>query len=82
MLDSEDSGSYEKENPGRDNFDMEVDLLEDVEVVKEESEKSSSADEASERREKKTIGRITMYDDWLEMQTQKEIARQSQANQL
>ena len=81
MLDSEDSGSYEKENAGQGD-EMEVDLLEDVEVVKEESEKSSSADEVSERREKKTIGRITMYDDWLEMQTQKEIARQSQANQL
>ena len=82
MLDSEDSGSYEKENEGQDNDEMEVDFLEPEQVVKEESENSSSADEVSEKREKKTIGRVTMYDDWLELQTQKEIAKQSQANQL
>ena len=82
MLDSEDSGSYEKENGGQDNDEMEVDFLEPEQVVKEESENSSSADEVSEKREKKTIGRVTMYDDWLELQTQKEIAKQSQANQL
>ena len=54
---------------------MEVDFLEPEQVVKEESENSSSADEVSEKREKKTIGRVTMYDDWLELQTQKEIAK-------
>ena len=62
---------------------MELEVLdgpEEVKEVKEESDKSSSAGELSSRREKKTIGRVTMYDDWLEMQTQKEIAKQSQAN--
>ena len=70
MLDSEDSGSYERENAGRSSGEMEVELLEEQEeVVKEESENSSSADEKSEKREKKPIGRITNYDDWLELQT-------------
>ena len=59
---------------------MEMEEVEKQETVKEESEGSSSAGELSSRREKKTIGRVTMYDDWLEQQTQKEMAKQSQAN--
>lgn len=45
---------------------MDIEMLEKPEEVKEESENSSSGGELSSRREKKTIGRITMYDDWLE----------------
>ena len=51
---------------------MELELIdqpEEVKEVKEESDNSSSGGELSSKREKKTIGRITMYDDWLEMQT-------------
>ena len=65
-LDSEDSGSYDV-----------AELEKQPTEVAEESEDGSSGGGQSSRREKKTIGRVTMYDDWLEQQTQKEMARQS-----
>ena len=67
-LDSEDSGSYEKEKDaeGQHDDEMEIEGFDQPEEVKEESENSSSGGELSSKREKKTIGRITMYDDWLE----------------
>ena len=71
--DSEDADSVEQseepEKPAVDESD------EDSDEVEEES--YDDEDERLSREEKKTFGRVTMYDDFLDEKTRKEIDRQT-----